>query len=45
MLKEKAPCKSLSMIILDSVVKIKKKYCPQTFSEECKYEAKKVKLY
>ena len=28
--KEKAPCKSLSIIMLDSVVKAKKKYNPQT---------------
>ena len=42
--KEKAPCKSLSIIILDSVVKVKKKYYPQTFLEECKYERKKIKM-
>ena len=42
--KEKAPCKSLSIIMLDSVVKAKKKYYPQTFLEECKYEAKKIKM-
>ena len=42
--KEKAPCKSLSIIILDSVVKAKKKYYPQTLLEECKYEPKKIKM-
>ena len=42
--KEKAPCKSLSIIMLDSFVKAKKKYYPQTLFEECKYEPKKVKM-
>ena len=41
--KEKVPCKSLSIIMLDSVVKAKKKYYPQTLLEECKYEPKKIK--
>ena len=36
--KEKAPCKWLSIIMLDSVIKAKKKYYPQTLLEECKYE-------
>ena len=44
MAKEKAPCKSLSIIMLDSVVKAKKKYCPQTFLEQCQYEPKKMKM-
>ena len=44
MLKENAPCKCLSIIILDSVIKAKKKYCPQTLLEECKYEPKKIKM-
>ena len=39
--KEKAPCKCLSIIMLDSVVKAKKKYYPQILLEECKYEPKK----
>ena len=30
--------------MLDSVVKAKKKYCPQTLLEECKYEIKKTKM-
>ena len=41
---EKAPCKSLSIIMLDSVVKAKKKYYPQTLLEECKNEPKKIKM-
>ena len=41
--KEKAPCKSLSIKMLDSVIKAKKKY-PQTLLEECKYELKKIKM-
>ena len=35
--KEKAPCKSLSIIMIDSVIKANKKYYFQTFLEECKY--------
>ena len=42
--KEKAPCKSLSIIMLDSVIKAKKKYYPQTLLEECKYEQEKIKM-
>ena len=42
--KEKVPCKVLSMIMLDSVVKAKKKYYPQTLLEECKDELKKIKM-
>ena len=42
--KEKAPCKSLSIIMLDSVFKAKKKYYLQTLLEECKYELKKIKM-
>ena len=42
--KEKAPCKSLSIIMLYSVVKEKKKYYPQTLLEERKYEVKKIKI-
>ena len=42
--KEKVPCKSLSIIMLNSVVKEKKKYYPQTLLEECKYEPKKIKM-
>ena len=42
--KEKAPCKCLSIIMLDSVIKAKKKYYPQTLLEECKYEQEKTKM-
>ena len=41
--KEKAPCNCLSTIMLDSVLKAKKKYYPQTLLEECKYEQKRIK--
>ena len=34
----------LSIITLDSVVKVKKKYYPETILEECKYEIKKTKM-
>ena len=44
MSKEKAPCKCLSIIMLDSVIKAKKKYYPQTHLEECKYEQEKIKM-
>ena len=36
--KKKVPCKSLSIIMLDSVIKANKKYYPQTLLEECKYK-------
>ena len=39
--KEKGPCKCLSIIMLDSVVKAEKKHYPQTLLEECKYESKR----
>ena len=39
--KENVTCKCLSIIMLDSVIKAKKKYYPQTLLEECKYEPKK----
>ena len=41
--KEKAPCKYLSIIMLDSVIKANKKYDPETFLEECKYMQEKIK--
>ena len=43
MLKEKAPCKCLSIIIIDSVLKQIKKYYPQALLEEWKYIQEKVK--
>ena len=42
--KEKAPCKFLSIIIIDSVIKANKKYYPQTILEECKYKQEKIKI-
>ena len=42
--KEKAPCKCLSMIMLDSVIKANKTYYPQTLLEECKYVQEKIKI-
>ena len=42
--KEKVTCKCLSIIMLDSVIKAKKKYYPQTLLEECKYEQKRIKI-
>ena len=35
--KENASCKCLSLIMLDSAIRINKKYYPQTLLEECKY--------
>ena len=43
-LRENASCKCFSLIMLDSIVKAKKKYYPQTLLVECKYEIKKTKL-
>ena len=42
--KEKSPCKCLSIIMLDSVIKANKKYYPQTLLEECKYAQEKIKI-
>ena len=42
--KVKAPCKSLSIIILDSVIKGKKKCYLQILLEECKHKLKKIKM-
>ena len=42
--KEKAPCKSLSIIMLDSVIKANKKYYPQKILEECKYAQEKINI-
>ena len=41
--KEKASCKCLSIIMVDSVIKASKKYCPQVLLEECKYIQEKIK--
>ena len=42
--KEKATCKCLSIIMLDSVIKANKMYYPQTILEEYKYEQEKIKI-
>ena len=42
--KEKAPCKFLSIIMLDSVIEAKKKYYPQALSEKCNYEQERIKI-
>ena len=42
--KENAPCTCLSIIMLDSIIKAKKKYYPQMSLEECKYEQKRIKI-
>ena len=42
MLQEKAPCKCLSLIMIDSVIKANKKYYPQTLLEESKYIQEKM---
>ena len=41
--KENESYKCLSLIMLESVIKMGKKNYPQTFLEECKYEIKKKK--
>ena len=42
--KVKAPCKCLSMIMLDSVIKANKKCYPQTFLEGWKHVQEKIKI-
>ena len=42
--KEKAPCKYLSIIKIDSIIKANKKYYPKTLLEECKYIQEKIKI-
>ena len=44
MSKEKVPCKCLLIIMLDSVIKAKKKHYPQTLLEECKYGQENIKM-
>ena len=44
MSKEKAPCKRLSIIMLDSAIKEKKKCYPETLLEECNCEQEKIKM-
>ena len=42
--KEKVPCKCLLIIMIDSVIKVNKKYYLQTVLEECKYVQGKIKI-
>ena len=42
--KEKAPCKCLSIIMIDSVIRVNKRYYPQTLLEECKYIQENIKI-
>ena len=44
MSKEKAPCKFLLIIMIDSVIRVNKKYYTQTLLEECKYIQQKIKI-
>ena len=42
--KENAPYKYLSLIMLDSVIRVNKNYHPQTLLEDCKYVIRKNKM-
>ena len=42
--KENASYKCLSLIVLDSVIRVNKKYYPQTLLEKCKYLIRKNKM-
>ena len=42
--KEKAPCKCLSIIMIDSIIRVNKKYYPQTLLEECKDIQENIKI-
>ena len=42
--KENASYKCLSLIMLDYVIRVNKKYYPQTLLEECKYVIRKNKM-
>ena len=42
--KEKAPCKCLSVIVLDSVIQSDEKHYPQAFLKECRYVQAKMKF-
>ena len=44
MLKENVSYKCLSLIMLDSAIKVNQNYYPKTLLEECKYEIKKNKI-
>ena len=42
--KENGSYKCLSLIMLDSIIRVNKNYYPQTFLEECKYKIRKNKI-
>ena len=42
--KEKTACKCLSLIMLDSAIRVNKKYYSQTILGQCKYEIKRTKM-
>ena len=42
--KENASYKRLSLIMLESVIRVNKRYYPHTFLEECKYVIRKNKI-
>ena len=42
--KENASYKCLSLIMLDSVIRVNKRYYPQTLLEECKYVIRRNKM-
>ena len=41
--KGRVPCKCISILMIDSVIKANKKYYPQILLEECKYIQEKIK--
>ena len=42
--KEQTICKYFSLIMLNSIIRVNKKYYPQTLLEECKYRIKRTKM-
>ena len=44
MSKEKASCKCLSIKMIDSVIRVNRKYYLQTVLEECKYVQEKIQI-
>ena len=44
MRKENTSCIRLSLIMLEFLIKVNKKYYPQTLLDECKYEIKENKI-
>ena len=42
--KEKVPCRCLSIVMIDSVIRVNKKYYPQALLEECKNIQEKIKI-